>query len=194
VPALRSRYQLISAQGAVHEPPLPSPKEYFVPFRTRLLLIVTPLLLILDQLSKIYIDRNFLLGESVTVFENFFHITYIRNKGAAFGILAGSPWRVPFFVTIGVIACAALLWYLYATRVDQKLLQIALVMVFSGAIGNIIDRVRLSEVIDFIDVHWYQYHWPAFNVADSAITVGVGLMILDLWREERRNKKTKTEG
>lgn len=158
-------------------------------FRTRLLLIITPLLLILDQLSKIFIDRNFFLGESVTVFENFFHITYIRNKGAAFGILAGSPWRVPFFVTVGVIACAALLWYLYSTRADQKLLQIALVMVFAGAIGNIIDRVRLSEVIDFIDVHWYQHHWPAFNVADSAITIGVGLMIVDLWREERRLKK-----
>jgi signal peptidase II len=162
-----------------------------VPFRTRLLLIVAPLLLIVDQLSKLYIDRNFLLGESVTVFTNFFHITYIRNKGAAFGILAGSPWRVPFFVSIGVIACAAILWYLYSVRADQKLLQIALVMVLSGAIGNIIDRVRLSEVIDFIDVHWYQYHWPAFNVADSAITVGVGLMILDLWQEERRNKRAK---
>jgi signal peptidase II len=162
-----------------------------VPFRTRLLLVVAPLLLVVDQLSKLYIDRNFLLGESVTVLENFFHITYIRNKGAAFGILSGSPWRVPFFVTIGVIACAALLWYLYSTRPDQKLLQIALVMVFSGAIGNIIDRVRLSEVIDFIDVHWYQYHWPAFNIADSAITVGVGLMILDLWLEERRQTKAK---
>ena len=168
-----------------------SQKEYFVPFRTRLLLIVTPLLLITDQLSKIYIDRNFFLGESVTVFENFFHITYIRNKGAAFGILSDSPWRVPFFVTIGVIACVALLWYLYSTRADQKLLQISLVMVFSGAIGNMIDRVRLAEVIDFLDVHWYQYHWPAFNVADSAITVGVGLMILDLWFEERRLKKAK---
>lgn len=160
-----------------------------MPFRTRLLLIVAPLLLILDQLSKLYIDRNFLLGESVTVFANFFHITYIRNKGAAFGILAGSPWRVPFFVTIGIIACGALLWYLYSTRADQKLLQISLVMVFSGALGNIIDRVRLAEVIDFIDVHWYQHHWPAFNIADSAITVGVGLMILDLWFEERRSKR-----
>lgn len=158
-------------------------------FRTRLLLIVAPLLLILDQLSKLYIDGNFLLGESVTVFENFFHITYIRNKGAAFGILSGSPWRVPFFVTIGIIACGAILWYLYTTRKDQQLLQISLVMVFAGALGNIIDRVRLSEVIDFIDVHWYEHHWPAFNVADSAITVGVALMILDLWREERRNKK-----
>lgn len=159
--------------------------------RTRLLLLVAPLLLILDQLSKIYIDRNFFLGESVTVFENFFHITYIRNKGAAFGILAGSPWRVPFFITIGIVASGAILWYLYTTRRDQKLLQIALVMIFSGAIGNVIDRIRLSEVIDFIDVHWYQYHWPAFNVADSAITIGVGLMIVDLWREERRLKRAK---
>ena len=64
-------------------------------------------------------------------------------------------------------------------------------LIFSGAIGNMIDRVRLGEVIDFLDVHWYQYHWPAFNVADSAITVGVGLMILDLWFEERRIKKAK---
>ena len=162
-----------------------------MPFRTRLLLIVTPLLLIIDQLSKLYIDRNFFLGESVTVFENFFDITYIRNKGAAFGILSGSPWRVPFFVTIGIVACAAILWYLYTTRADQKLLQISLVMIFSGAIGNIIVRVRLAEVIDFIDVHWFQHHWPAFNVADSAITVGVGLMIVDLWCEERRMKKAK---
>jgi signal peptidase II len=162
-----------------------------VPFRTRLLLIVAPLLLILDQLSKLYIDRNFFLGESVTVFENFFHITYIRNKGAAFGILSGSPWRVPFFVTIGIVASFALLWYLYTTRRDQKLLQISLVMIFSGAIGNVIDRIRLAEVIDFVDVHWFQHHWPAFNVADSAITVGVALMIVDLWREERRMKRAK---
>lgn len=162
-----------------------------MPFRTRLLLIVAPLLLILDQLSKIYIDRHFYLGESVAVFENFFHITYIRNKGAAFGILSGSPWRVPFFITIGIVACVALLWYLYSTRRDQKLLQIALVMIFSGAIGNVIDRIRLAEVIDFIDVHWYGSHWPAFNVADSAITIGVGMMIVDLWYEERRMKKAK---
>lgn len=160
-----------------------------MPFRTRLLLIVAPLLLIVDQLSKLYIDRNFFLGESVSVFTNFFHITYIRNKGAAFGILSGSPWRVPFFVTIAIVAAGAILWYLYTTRPDQKLLQISLVMIFSGAIGNVIDRVRLAEVIDFIDVHWYQHHWPAFNIADSAITVGVGLMIVDLWCEERRNKR-----
>ena len=181
------RYQLES----LLEPPLRPLKEYFVPFRTRLLLIVAPLLLIIDQLSKLYIDRNFYLGESVTVFENFFHITYIRNKGAAFGVLSNSPWRVPFFITIAIVAAVAILWYLYSTRGEQKLLQISLVMIFSGAIGNVIDRIRLSEVIDFIDVHWFQHHWPAFNIADSAITIGVTLMIVELWLEERRMMKTK---
>jgi len=156
--------------------------------RYKTLLIVAPLVLILDQLTKLYIDRAFFLGESVTVFENFFHISYVRNKGAAFGILAGSPWRVPFFASIAVIAALGILWYLRSLRDDQRLLHLSLSLIFAGAVGNLIDRIRLGEVIDFLDVHWYQYHWPAFNVADSAICVGVGLMVLDLWQEERQQK------
>lgn len=155
----------------------------------RLLLLVTPAVLILDQLSKFYIDSTFALYESVTVWENFFHITYLRNKGAAFGLMAGSPWRVPLLIGVALIAALGIIWYISRLEPRQKLLRLALALIFSGAVGNLIDRIRLGEVIDFIDVHWYRHHWPAFNIADSAITIGVGLMLLDLWLEERRTKK-----
>lgn len=161
-----------------------------MPARYKLLLVIAPLVLIFDQLTKLYIDRAFFLGESVAVIDNFFHICYVRNQGAAFGILAGSPWRVPFFTTVAIVAALGILWYLHTLREDQRLLHVSLALIFAGAIGNLIDRIRLGEVIDFLDVHWYQHHWPAFNVADSAICIGVGLMILDLWQEERRKQPT----
>lgn len=157
--------------------------------RYRLLGIVSLIVLILDQATKLHIDYHFELYESVTVLENFFHITYVRNKGAAFGILADSAFRIPFFIAVATLAAGGILWYLRSLRDDQKLLHFALALIFSGAVGNLIDRIRLGEVIDFIDVHWYQHHWPAFNVADSAICFGVGLLLLDMWRDERQKKK-----
>jgi signal peptidase II len=156
--------------------------------RYRLLLIVSAVILVLDQATKLYIDHRFALYESLTVIRNFFNITHVRNKGAAFGILADSAFRIPFFITVASLAALGILWYLRQLRADQRLLHFALSLIFAGAVGNLIDRIRLGEVIDFLDVHWYQYHWPAFNVADSAITVGVGLLLLDLWFEERRKK------
>ncbi len=159
--------------------------------RYRLLLIVSAAILILDQATKLYIDSRFALYESVTVIQNFFAITYVRNKGAAFGILADSAYRVPFFIAVAALAAIGILWYLHRLREDQRLLHGALTLVFAGAVGNLIDRIRLGEVIDFIDVHWYQHHWPAFNVADSAITVGVTLMLADMWLEERRRKRQR---
>ncbi len=157
--------------------------------RFRLLLIVSAAILVFDQITKIVIDRRFALYESVTVIENFFAITYVRNKGAAFGILADSAIRVPFFITVAVIASAGILWYLKQISDSQKLLTYSLSLIFAGAIGNLIDRIRLGEVIDFLDAHWYAHHWPAFNVADSAICIGVGLMLVDMWRQEIANKK-----
>lgn len=156
--------------------------------RYRLLGIVSVVVLVLDQASKLYIDSHFRIGESVTVLANFFHITYVRNKGAAFGIFADSAVRIPFFISVSLIAAIGILWYLRRLRDDQRLPSFALSLIFAGAVGNLIDRIRLGEVIDFIDVHWYRHHWPAFNVADSAITVGVCLLLLDLWREERAKK------
>lgn len=155
-------------------------------FRYRILAIISPVLVILDQATKLYVDANFRLYESVPVIHGFFHLTYIRNKGAAFGILADSAVRIPFFITVSIVAMLGILWYIKHLRNDQKLALVSLSLVFSGALGNLIDRIRLGEVIDFLDVFWKTYHWPAFNVADSAITIGVTLLCIDMWREERK--------
>ncbi|PLX90366.1 MAG: signal peptidase II [Desulfuromonas sp.] len=161
--------------------------------KLRLVSLTVVIGVVLDQLSKLYIDSHFKLYEAVTVLENFFHITYIRNRGAAFGILSDSPLRLPFFIFVTLIAIVGILWYLRQMQAGQKLSQLALGLILSGAIGNLIDRVRFGEVVDFIDVHWYSHHWPAFNVADSAICIGVGLLLFDSWRTERLIRQTREE-
>ena len=145
--------------------------------------------IIIDQTTKIAIDRSMQLFDSIPIVENFFHITYVRNRGAAFSFLSDASWRLPFFITISIIAALVILIAFRKLRDDQKLAHISLAMIFSGAVGNLIDRVRLGEVIDFLDVHWYRHHWPAFNVADSLICVGVFLLAIDMVLEEKRLKK-----
>ena len=147
--------------------------------------IITAIILVLDQATKLYVDANFRLHETVPVIRGFFHLTYVRNKGAAFGILADNAVRIPFFITVSIVAMLGIVWYLRQIRGDQKLAIFSLSLIFSGACGNLIDRIRLGEVIDFLDVFWQRHHWPAFNVADSAITVGVTLLFIEMWREER---------
>ncbi|HEY3307735.1 MAG TPA: signal peptidase II [Desulfuromonadaceae bacterium] len=146
--------------------------------------------LVIDQVTKIYIDRSMQMFQSITLVENFFNITYVRNKGAAFSFLAHTSWRLPFFITVSLVAAVVILIAFRKLRDDQRLAQISLAMIFSGAVGNLIDRVRLGEVIDFLDTHWYQHHWPAFNVADSLICVGVALLAIDMLAEEKRHKRT----
>jgi signal peptidase II len=140
----------------------------------------------------LYIDANFRLHESMPVIHGLFNLTYVRNKGAAFGILADSSIRIPFFITVSIAAMLGILWYIKQLREDQKLAILSLSLVFSGAFGNLIDRIRLGEVIDFLDVFWGRYHWPAFNVADSAITTGVTLLFIEMWRTERNNSKNNS--
>ena len=154
--------------------------------RYRILAIISVVILALDQATKLYVDANFRLHESMPVIRGFFNLTYVRNKGAAFGILADNAVRIPFFITVSIVAMLGILWYINRIRNDQKLTVFSLSLVFAGAFGNLIDRVRLGEVIDFLDVFWQRYHWPAFNVADSAITVGVTLLLIDMWREDRK--------
>ena len=141
--------------------------------------------LLLDQASKLYIHRTMELFQSIPVIDGFFNIFYIRNRGAAFSFLSQASWRVPFFIAVSLIASGVILVAFGRLRNDQKLAQASLAMIFSGAVGNLIDRVRMGEVIDFLDVYWGSHHWPAFNVADSAICVGVTLMILAQLREHR---------
>ena len=145
-----------------------------------------------DQLTKDIIVQKFRLGQSLVVISNFFNITYVQNKGAAFGFLsqADPAFRVPFFVIVPLIALLSIgLVFRKIADYDLKF-SIALSLVIAGAIGNLIDRLRLGYVIDFLDFHWrFGYHFPAFNIADSAICVGVGLIMLDLFTSPATEKK-----
>ena len=144
--------------------------------------------IIIDQITKIAVDRSMQLFDSIPIIEHFFHLTYVRNRGAAFSFLSNASWRLPFFITVSLIAAIVILVAFQKMRDDQKLAHTSLALIFSGAVGNLIDRVRLGEVIDFLDVHWYRHHWPAFNVADSLICVGVFLLAVDMLLEEKRVK------
>jgi signal peptidase II len=145
--------------------------------------------IIIDQITKIVVDRSMQLFDSIPIFEHFFHLTYVRNKGAAFSFLSNASWRLPFFISVSIIAAIVILVAFQKMRDDQKLAHTSLALIFSGAVGNLIDRIRLGEVIDFLDAHWYRHHWPAFNVADSLICVGVFLLAIDMLLEEKRLKK-----
>ena len=153
-----------------------------------ILIVVSAVVLVIDQGTKLSIDRSMDLHSSITIVENFFNITYLRNKGAAFGVLAQSGYRLPFFILVSLVAIAVIAVVFHRLRPDQKFTAFSLALIFSGALGNLIDRVRLGEVIDFLDAHWYSHHWPAFNIADSAICVGVFLLAIDMFIEEKRQK------
>lgn len=145
--------------------------------------IISTVIIILDQVTKQVVIDRFRLGETLPVIDGFFSLTYIRNTGAAFGMLAQADpsFRVPFFLIVPVIALGAII-YIFRKIPDGDLkFSVALSLVSGGAVGNLIDRAVYGYVIDFLDFHWrYQYHFPAFNVADSAICVGVGILMLDL--------------
>lgn len=147
------------------------------------LALITPIIIGLDQFTKFLVIQKFRLGETIPMISGFFNLTYIRNTGAAFGIFAQShpSFRIPFFVAVPIIALGAI-GYIFKkiAHADLKLSS-ALSLVIGGAIGNLIDRIQLGYVVDFLDFHWsYEYHFPAFNVADSAICVGVAILMLDL--------------
>lgn len=149
--------------------------------------------IILDQATKLFIVRTLEFHGTITVVENFFEIIHTRNQGAAFGFLRDSSVRLPFLITVSIVAAVVVLAVFRKLRPDQKVTAWGLALVFAGAVGNLIDRIRLGEVIDFLNVHWYEHFWPAFNVADSAICVGVGLLAVDMIREERRKKEKISE-
>jgi signal peptidase II len=144
----------------------------------------------LDQLTKGWIQRNVALHESITVLP-VLDIIHARNSGAAFSFLAGAGgWQRWFFTALAVVVSAAIL--LYLRKLDgrlQKLQSFGLVLIASGALGNVIDRIRHGHVVDFIAAHWNTAYFPAFNVADSCISVGAGLLVLDALLETYRARK-----
>jgi signal peptidase II len=140
-----------------------------------------------DQASKIVVERTFNYGDSVAV-TSFFNLVLVYNKGAAFSFLAGAGgWQDEFLTAVG-IGASIFIVYLLARYGHQKLFSLALALILGGAIGNVIDRIAYGHVIDFLDFHWRGWHWPAFNLADSAIVIGAALLILDELLRVRRAK------
>ena len=150
-------------------------------------LALSLVVVLLDQLTKIAVERAFEPGD-VRPLTGFFNMILTYNKGAAFSFLASaSGWQHVFLTTIGLAASAFIL-YLLARHGHQRLFACALALILGGAIGNLIDRIFYGHVIDFLDFHLKGWHWPAFNLADSAIVGGAGLLILDELLRVRRAK------
>jgi len=137
------------------------------------------LIVLCDQGSKLWITNNFSVFQSREIIPGLFHLTYLTNRGAAFGFLNGDygVWRQAFFVGVALVAMAMMISLLRQMR-DDTWSVVAIALIFGGAVGNLIDRLRLGSVVDFLDVFWGEHHWPAFNLADSAITVGVGIFLI----------------
>ncbi len=157
---------------------------------------IAGLIIALDQLTKLYIHSSFALGESIPVIPHIFNITYVRNLGAAFGIFRdhSETFRTVFFLTMPPIALIIILFMLKGVETSDKWQVLSLSLIFGGAIGNYIDRIRFGYVIDFLDFH-IQERWsfPAFNVADSAIVVGVSLLLLITTVRERAMKRAQQQ-
>lgn len=135
--------------------------------------------LILDQASKIAIVANMDLFESIEVIP-YFNLTYVHNTGAAFSFLSqAGGWQRWFFAAIALIVSVVIAVWLKRLKQHETLLAVALSLVLGGAVGNLIDRLAYGYVIDFLDVYYQAWHWPAFNIADSAITIGVVLMLAE---------------
>ena len=145
------------------------------------------ILLLLDQFTKLLILGYYQLGDS-TYITSFFNIVRVHNMGAAFSFLAsGSGWQRWFFVGIGMAAVIFILFML-RSHAGQKLFSFAMACIMSGAIGNVVDRLLHGYVIDFLQFHWHRWYFPAFNVADSAITIGAACLILDELLRVRRSR------
>jgi signal peptidase II len=146
----------------------------------RWVLSIIGIVLLLDQCTKHFVDTHIQRHDIIAVIPGFFNLTNVRNPGAAFGILSGmhGVWRSVFFISVtltALIVIAVLIW-----KTNERLLVFAFSLIAGGAVGNVIDRVRYGEVVDFIQWYVKSYYWPSFNVADSAISIGVGLLAIDM--------------
>ncbi|MBF0226941.1 MAG: signal peptidase II [Desulfobacterales bacterium] len=161
-------------------------KQYLSVFndkeKTLKLLIIGCTVLLMDQVSKIVIYNSLLLYETIPFIPGFFNITHIHNPGGAFGFLSDkSPLiRTWMFMGVAFFAMCLVFYLYYTTPKSHPYLSLGFALIFGGAAGNLIDRVRLGKVIDFLDFYIGKYHWPAFNIADSAISIGMAIFIFHL--------------
>lgn len=152
----------------------------------------TLLIFALDQITKVAMIARFKNRQSISLIDNFLAFTNVGNDGAAFGLFSG--YNIAFFLTVNLIAVGFILYFFWTIESDRVMLAAGLSMILGGAFGNLMDRLRLGYVIDFIDVHhqftWVSYNflWPKFNVADSAILVGVFFFVIDFIRIEKQRQ------
>ncbi len=152
------------------------------------------LVLVVDQLSKIWVVQNFTLGESIQLLP-VFNFTYARNYGAAFSFLGDAGgWQRWLFTAIAIVVTCVLSVWLSRLKPTQLKLSLALVLIIAGAIGNLIDRSLYGYVVDFLHVYYQQWHYPVFNIADCAITIGAGLLIWDSFTSDEEAAQTRTNG
>lgn len=145
-------------------------------------IIVLVAALLVDRYSKFITMNKMVEGESIPIWPNVFHLTYIQNPGAAFGLLAGQTW---FFIAVTALVLLAMLFSIRWIKQAGPLYQWALGLIAGGAAGNLIDRIRFARVVDFLDFRV----WPVFNLADTAIFIGVGLILLDAIQELRKGSR-----
>jgi len=147
--------------------------------------------LLLDQCTKLLVDSNLSYADRIPVIEGFFYLTHVRNTGAAFGLFAGAPvvTRLVFFIGISLVAVAIVVSFFRKLAPGDRLAALALGLILGGAVGNLIDRVTRGEVVDFLHFRlWGGYAWPDFNFADSAIVVGVAILVLELLASEGESR------
>jgi signal peptidase II len=143
--------------------------------------------LTLDQATKHLVRACMPLHDSIPLLPGFFHLTHVTNRGALFGMMRDlpDPWRTAIFTSVPILAIVLIVWFQTRTPATDAIAQAGLALVLAGAVGNLVDRLRFGQVTDFLDVFVGEHHWPAFNVADASICVGVGLLLFDLLRHGR---------
>lgn len=144
---------------------------------------------LLDQATKYVAESSLIWGQPVEIFP-WFNFSLAYNAGAAFSFLSDAAgWQRWFFIAVGIVAVIIIVFWMRQLSARERVTAVALALILGGAIGNIIDRVLWGHVIDFIDWHYRDWHWPAFNIADSAISVGVALMIIMIFVDRRRHSE-----
>lgn len=157
--------------------------------------IIAIVVLIADQVTKAWATAKLQPIDTMEIIPNFFRFTYARNRGVAFSLFADSQFETKWILAgISTIAAIGVIVYLWRSGAHERRLNYALSFLLAGIVGNLIDRVRLGEVVDFIDFHWYEsYTWPTFNIADAAICMGAALLALEMLREEKVSQTQTTE-
>ena len=155
------------------------------------ILFASAIMVLADQISKTVIRSTMTLYESITVIPGFFHLTYITNDGMAFGI--NFPFGIYIFSTISIILTVILFWYLWTIREENIILRSGVAMILAGAVGNLIDRLLLGEVVDFLDFMIGDLHWYVFNFADSFVTIGMGIILYDAIFLEKKRQAISNE-